>query len=136
VNAMSTFFNSELSIAQFHSVEPLSRASLTEYKSLNDFVSIVSQTSKQVETGTGEQRPRLVTFLEEIRDKTWSDIKNSLTQCVSASASVPDFQLNRTRRNVDVFFPVRRSCDGQHLSNTRRSALKTVTPLKERLKIF
>jgi hypothetical protein len=74
--------DSESSIAQFQAVETPSSASLAEYKSLNDFVSRVSQITEHVKVGAGEQPPRLVTLLEEIRDRTWVDIKGIMTESV------------------------------------------------------
>ena len=74
--------DSESSITQFQAVETPSSASLADYKSLNDFVSRVSQTTEQVKAGAGEQPPRLVTLLEEIRDRTWADIRGIMTEFV------------------------------------------------------
>ncbi|KAJ7356913.1 TIP-1 family-domain-containing protein [Mycena albidolilacea] len=61
------------------SAAPFSSASVTEYQSLQEFVSKVSDACAGVEDGTGKQTLNLVLFLEKIRDKCWSDIKGSLS---------------------------------------------------------
>ncbi|KAJ6626859.1 TIP-1 family-domain-containing protein [Mycena sp. CBHHK59/15] len=61
------------------STAPISHASVTEYQALQEFVSKVSASCKNVEDGAGKQTLNLVLFLEKIRDKCWADIKGSLS---------------------------------------------------------
>ncbi|KAF8213543.1 TIP-1 family-domain-containing protein [Mycena galopus ATCC 62051] len=61
---------------------PFSSASVTEYQSLQEFVSKVSDACADVEDGTGKQTLNLVLFLEKIRDKCWADIKASLSSAL------------------------------------------------------
>ncbi|KAJ7102352.1 TIP-1 family-domain-containing protein [Mycena belliarum] len=65
---------------------PLSTASVTEYQSLQEFVSKVSAACANVGDGAGNQRLNLVSFLENIRDKCWADIKGSLSTALLAAA--------------------------------------------------
>lgn len=63
----------------------VTEASVTEYQSLQDFVSRVSTSCSQVEDGSGQQTLSLVTFLEKTRDKTWTDMKGVLFARVTNS---------------------------------------------------
>ncbi|KAJ6519399.1 TIP-1 family-domain-containing protein [Mycena sanguinolenta] len=65
---------------------PFSSASVTEYQSLQEFVSKVSDACADVEDGTGKQTLNLVLFLEKIRDKCWADIKATLSASLLAAA--------------------------------------------------
>jgi len=58
----------------------ISSASVTEYKLLQEFVAKVSYSCSQVEGGVAQQTLQLVTFLERILDKTWADIKGTLSE--------------------------------------------------------
>jgi len=55
-------------------------SSVTEYKLLQEFVTKVSYSCSQVEGGVAQQTLQLVTFLERILDKTWADIKGTLSE--------------------------------------------------------
>ncbi|KAJ7456570.1 TIP-1 family-domain-containing protein [Mycena latifolia] len=65
---------------------PLSSASVTEYQSLQDFVTKVSDACENVGDGAGKQTLNLVSFLEKIRDKCWADIKGSLSASLLTAA--------------------------------------------------
>ncbi|KAF7367286.1 hypothetical protein MSAN_00790600 [Mycena sanguinolenta] len=65
---------------------PFSSASVTEYQSLQEFVSKVSDACADVEDGTGKQTLNLVLFLEKIRDKCWADIKATLSSSLLAAS--------------------------------------------------
>ncbi|KAJ7042676.1 TIP-1 family-domain-containing protein [Mycena alexandri] len=65
---------------------PLSHASVTEYQSLQEFVTKVSVACAGVEDGMGKQTLNLVLFLEKIRDKCWADIKGSLSASLLAAS--------------------------------------------------
>ncbi|KAF7320188.1 hypothetical protein MKEN_00803300 [Mycena kentingensis (nom. inval.)] len=80
---------SESACAQVRSipaVAPLSQSAVTGYKTLQDFVASTSATCENVEDGMGKQTLNLVTFLERIRDKCWSDIKGVLTNTFLAAS--------------------------------------------------
>ncbi|KAK7064595.1 TIP-1 family-domain-containing protein [Favolaschia claudopus] len=66
--------------------EPLTSASVSEYRSLQEFVAQVSNACANVEDGTGKQKLNLVMFLEQIRDKCWADIKGSLSSSLLTTA--------------------------------------------------
>ena len=74
--------DSESSVTQFQLAETLSSASLTAYKSLNGFVSRVSEITEQIKIAREEQPLRLVTLLAEIRDEAWADIKGVMAEFV------------------------------------------------------
>ncbi|KAJ6604224.1 TIP-1 family-domain-containing protein [Mycena vulgaris] len=65
---------------------PLSYASVTQYQSLQEFVTKVSDACTSIEDGAGKQTLNLVSFLEKIRDKCWADIKGSLSASLLAAA--------------------------------------------------
>lgn len=65
--------------------EPVSEASVSEYKRLHGFVDQVKSQCTSVEDMAGEQSLNLVVFLCKIRDKTWNDVKQALF------ASVPSY---------------------------------------------
>ncbi|KAJ7785875.1 TIP-1 family-domain-containing protein [Mycena metata] len=65
---------------------PLSHASVTEYQSLQEFVTKVSDACAGVEDGMGKQTLNLVLFLEKIRDQCWADIKGSLSASLLAAS--------------------------------------------------
>ncbi|KAF7340034.1 hypothetical protein MVEN_01921300 [Mycena venus] len=80
---------SEAACAQIRSsssTTPLSTASVTEYQSLQEFVTKVSDACAGMEDGTGKQTLNLVSFLEKIRDKCWADIKGSLSASLLAAS--------------------------------------------------
>ncbi|KAJ7462806.1 TIP-1 family-domain-containing protein [Mycena galericulata] len=72
---------SEAACAQIRAtpIAALSYASVTEYQSLQEFVTKVSNACSSVEDGAGKQTLNLVSFLDKIRDKCWADIKESLS---------------------------------------------------------
>lgn len=51
--------------------------SIKTYQDLQRFVDSVTKSCKDVEQGTGGPKLHLATFLEGIRDKTWTDIKTA-----------------------------------------------------------
>ncbi|KAJ7770915.1 TIP-1 family-domain-containing protein [Mycena maculata] len=65
---------------------PLSYTSVTEYQSLQEFVTKVSNACASVEDGAGKQTLNLISFLDNIRDKCWADIKGSLSASLLAAA--------------------------------------------------
>ncbi|KAJ7139717.1 TIP-1 family-domain-containing protein [Mycena epipterygia] len=65
---------------------PFSYANVTEYQSLQEFVTKVSDACASVEDGAGKQTLNLVSFLEKIRDKCWADIKGSLSAALLAAS--------------------------------------------------
>ena len=81
--SFGSLFNSELAIQQFHSAPSISSASLTEYKSLQTFIVLVSQASVHVGASEAEQQPQLFKFLEGIRERTWAQFTSSLSEYVS-----------------------------------------------------
>ncbi|KAJ7169459.1 TIP-1 family-domain-containing protein [Mycena filopes] len=64
----------------------LSHSSVTEYQSLQEFVTKVSDACVGVEDGMGKQTLNLVLFLEKIRDRCWADIKGSLSASLLAAS--------------------------------------------------
>ncbi|KAF7978890.1 hypothetical protein HWV62_44393 [Athelia sp. TMB] len=70
---------SELAVEQIRaSKDAVAEPSLTEYKSLQTFVSTVASNCAQVADASGQQTLSLVTFLEKTREKTWADMKGVL----------------------------------------------------------
>jgi hypothetical protein len=62
-----------------------SHAAITEYKALDTFVSSIAAACTHVEDGSSagqSQQLHLVTFLEGVRDKTWTDMKGALATFV------------------------------------------------------
>jgi len=57
----------------------VSPASVTEYKTLQEFVTTVKQSCSDMKDGLEQQNLLLVTFLERIRDGTWTDMKGVLS---------------------------------------------------------
>jgi RAD50-interacting protein 1 len=57
----------------------ITESSVAEYQALQDFVSNVSKRCLQVEDGGGPQALQLVSFLNTVRDKTWTDMKGVLS---------------------------------------------------------
>ncbi|CAL1696309.1 unnamed protein product [Somion occarium] len=51
---------------------------IPDYEKVQKFVASVGDASKDVEDGSGQQKLHLLTFLEDIREKTWRDIKSVL----------------------------------------------------------
>ena len=49
-----------------------------EYEKLQKFVGSVTNSCRDVEDASGQQKLHLITFLEGVRDKTWRDIKEVL----------------------------------------------------------
>lgn len=71
---------SESAIQQIHaSASSITEASVTEYQSLQDFVTTVTKSCSKVDDVAGKQTLQLVTFLDKIRDKTWTDMKGVLS---------------------------------------------------------
>ncbi|KAL1737312.1 TIP-1 family-domain-containing protein [Schizophyllum commune] len=73
---------SEAAIAQIGSLGPsqvLTPASLEKYSALQNYVAQVDEYCSSVEDASGQQKLHLVAFLEEVREKTWSDIKQTLS---------------------------------------------------------
>ena len=87
--------HSEAAIAQTSSLkssEVLTPASLEKYSALQNYVAQVDEYCSSVEDASGQQKLHLVGFLEEVREKTWSDIKQTMSTCVDpyVLASLPD----------------------------------------------
>jgi len=55
------------------------------YQALQGYVLNLSQSLSTVEEESGNQRLNLATFLEQVRDKTWVDIKLVLSTLVALS---------------------------------------------------
>jgi len=55
------------------------------YQALQGYVLNLSQSLSAVEEESGNQRLNLATFLEQVRDKTWVDIKLVLSTLVALS---------------------------------------------------
>lgn len=70
---------SELAVEQLRAAkDSVGAGSVTEYQSLQTFVSSVASSCAQVADASGQQELALVTFLEKTRDRTWSDMKGVL----------------------------------------------------------
>ena len=77
--------HSEAAIAQTSSLkssEVLTPASLEKYSALQNYVAQVDEYCSSVEDASGQQKLHLVSFLEEVREKTWSYIKQTMSTCV------------------------------------------------------
>ena len=59
----------------------LNHESIKTYQSLQAFVGSVTKACGDVEDGMNTQKLHLTTFLEGVRDKTWSDIKAASSMC-------------------------------------------------------
>lgn len=59
--------------------------SIPKYEQLQAFVDKVTKACVQVEDASGQQTLRLVSFLENILDRTWNDIKGGFTSYVTIS---------------------------------------------------
>ncbi|KAF9065415.1 TIP-1 family-domain-containing protein [Rhodocollybia butyracea] len=73
---------SESSIQQIESLlpsAPISSSSVSQFQALQTFVTSVADTCTSVEDGAGTQQLHLVSFLERIRNRTWVDIKKSIS---------------------------------------------------------
>ncbi|KAL1761811.1 TIP-1 family-domain-containing protein [Schizophyllum commune] len=73
---------SEAAIAQISSLkssEVVTPASLEKYSALQNYVAQVDEYCSSVEDASGQQKLHLVAFLEEVREKTWSDIKQTMS---------------------------------------------------------
>ncbi|KAG6919592.1 hypothetical protein DXG01_004256 [Tephrocybe rancida] len=78
---------SENSAKQIRSLKlSISASSLSEYQALQAFVAKVSEACSKVEDGSSDQALNLVLFLETIRDKTWTNIQDTLSGSLSTSA--------------------------------------------------
>ncbi|TRM66203.1 TIP-1 family-domain-containing protein [Schizophyllum amplum] len=80
---------SEAALAQTGALAPsqiVTPASLEKYSALQNFVSQVDDYCSSVEDGSGQRKLHLVYFLEEIREKTWSDIKQAMSISLLAAA--------------------------------------------------
>jgi hypothetical protein len=56
----------------------ITESSVIKYQALQDFVSSVSEGCSQVEDGAGQHTSQLLSFIERVRDKTWTDMKTVL----------------------------------------------------------
>ena len=72
-------------IEQLTATTPLSEASLADFVLLQQLVDGMQQAYKQAKTSTG-QDIKLVSFLTDFVDKTWSRIKDVLFSCVYSPA--------------------------------------------------
>ncbi|KAL1739732.1 TIP-1 family-domain-containing protein, partial [Schizophyllum fasciatum] len=54
-------------------------ALLEKYSALQNYVAQVDEYCSSVEDASGQQKLHLVAFLEEVREKTWSDIKQAMS---------------------------------------------------------
>lgn len=71
---------SESAVQQIRNSLPvITESSITEYQALQDFLSNVSKGCSQVEDGAGPQALQLLSFLDKVRDKTWTDMKGVLS---------------------------------------------------------
>ncbi|GLB36487.1 putative RINT-1 / TIP-1 family protein [Lyophyllum shimeji] len=77
---------SELSAERIRGSKSISASSLAEYQTLQAFVAKVSEACSKVENGSSDQTLHLVQFLESIRDKTWADIRGTLSSSLNAAA--------------------------------------------------
>lgn len=53
--------------------------SISQYEQLQSFVAKVALAGRKVEDAAGQQKLRLVSFLESIQDRTWNDIKGAFS---------------------------------------------------------
>ncbi|KAF9458336.1 TIP-1 family-domain-containing protein [Collybia nuda] len=78
---------SEASVQQIRTVESsITSTSLGQYQLLQGFVSRVSDACAGLENDLEEQTLHLVSFLNKVRDKTWIDIKNTLSKILTDAA--------------------------------------------------
>ncbi|KAJ8457469.1 hypothetical protein ONZ45_g18302 [Pleurotus djamor] len=59
--------------------QPISSISISQYSKLQDFVRNAVKQSSAVEDGAGQQTLHLVSFLQNLREKTWRDMKGILS---------------------------------------------------------
>ncbi|KAG6814039.1 hypothetical protein H0H92_003889 [Tricholoma furcatifolium] len=64
----------------------ISTSSLSEYQALQAFVEKVREACSKVEEGFNNQTLNLVRFLENIREKAWSDIQGALSSSLNTHA--------------------------------------------------
>ncbi|KAF6766515.1 RINT-1 family protein, partial [Ephemerocybe angulata] len=69
---------SERAVKDVQSSTAITPESLQQYGTLLHFVNKANAATSSVEDGTGQQKLHLTSFLENIRDKTWRDIKAHL----------------------------------------------------------
>lgn len=72
--------HSESAVQQIR--DSASLTSLSEYEELQRFVSSVSRVCTKIEEVAGQQELHIITFLGNVRDKTWQDIKGVLSTYV------------------------------------------------------
>ena len=78
--------NSAAAIEEFKSAapeSPISSGSLTKYMELQKFVQSVASLCGENDTSS-EGSIGLLPFLESVRERTWTDIKSILLECVRA----------------------------------------------------
>ena len=78
---------SERSVGQVNSSTTLS--SVSEYEALVCFVDSVRRSCTTVDEIAGQQRLHIVSFLESLKRKTWSDMKRVLSRSVDYVCDVP-----------------------------------------------
>lgn len=61
------------------SANPISESTLADYVLLQQLVDSVGQACKEAQKGTG-QDVRLLSFLEDLQEKTWLQVKDVLSQ--------------------------------------------------------
>lgn len=74
---------SEVAIKQVHQASSISTDSMSNYQALQSYVSGTVQSLSVVQEESSDQRLNLANFLEQVRDKTWVDIKLVLSTLVA-----------------------------------------------------
>ena len=77
------FLCSEEAIGQVRQASSMSSDSMTGYQALQGYVLNLVQSLSAVEEESSNQRLNLTKFLEQVRDKTWIDIKLVLSTLVA-----------------------------------------------------
>lgn len=67
------------SAEQAPSANPISESTLADYVLLQQLVGSIGQACKEAQKGTG-QDVRLLSFLEDLQEKTWLQVKDVLSQ--------------------------------------------------------
>lgn len=73
-------FQSEAAVGQVEAATTVTVPTLTTFQDLQKFVEKVAATCADVEDGNGQQKLRIVEFLEKVSDRTWTEIKGALSR--------------------------------------------------------
>lgn len=73
-------FYSEAAVGQVEAATTVTMSTLTTFQDLQKFVEKVTTTCADVEDGSGQQKLRIVEFLEKVSGRTWVEIKSTLSR--------------------------------------------------------